>query len=128
MHINMSHLRLAILNIRKEDRRYRMFCHKPILEETLPNSSTKILELICPNVYCTLQETQLEKQYPYFNEAVIILRILLELLLETLESISNSQIWYQKILVKNKMVKENIMANFHSLGFGNDFFTVTPKI
>lgn len=105
-----------------------MLRHKPILEETMPNSSAKILELIYPNVYCTLQDTQLEKQYPYFNEAIILLQILLELLLEASESISSSQIWWQKVLVKNKLIKENIMASIHNLGFGNGFFTIIPKI
>lgn len=47
----MSCLRLAIVNICKENRHYKMFYHKLILEETMPSSLTKILELIYPNVY-----------------------------------------------------------------------------
>lgn len=67
MPINMSLLRLATVNIYKGERHYKMFYHKPILEETIPNSLKKILELICPSIYYTFQETQLEKQHPYFN-------------------------------------------------------------
>lgn len=65
----MSCLRFPIVNICREDRHYKMFDQNPILEETMPNSLTKILELIYLNVYYAWQETPFEKQCPDFNEA-----------------------------------------------------------
>lgn len=63
----MTFLRLSTVNICREDRLYKMSCHKPVLEETMPNSLTKILELVYPNVYYAFQETPFEKQLPLFQ-------------------------------------------------------------
>lgn len=62
----MTYLRLSIVNICREDR-HKMSYHKPVLEETMPNSLTKILELVYPNVYYAFQETPFEKQLPLFQ-------------------------------------------------------------